>query len=62
MKIFLPVDVLNEQCEKCRNFEIDQDTTWFYGNSDVVATEHYLYCKNLRLCQKLLEDLKKEEK
>ena len=62
MKIFLPVNVLNERCEKCHNFKIDQDSTCFYGNSEVVATEHYLYCTNLRLCQKLLEDLKKEEK
>ncbi len=44
-------------CEKCQNFEVEQETIW----TDDKIADHLIYCKHIRICQDAV-DIWKEYK
>ncbi len=49
------VQVLCSACDKCKKFEVEQETFWANGE----PYERLLYCKNVDICQNAVDIWKK---
>lgn len=50
------VQVLCSACDKCKKFEVEQETFW----ADDEPYEYLLYCKNVNICMNAVEIWEKQ--
>lgn len=50
------VQVLCSACDKCKKFEVEQETLW--ANDEQYD---FLYCKNIEICQNAIDIWEKRE-
>ena len=50
------VQVLCSACDKCKKFEVEQETLWTYDEPYV----YLLYCKNIDICQNAVDIWEKQ--